>query len=142
MTFNNINFVENSIEQGGLRTKGVFKQSSEANPLISIITVVLNGENNLEESINSLHKQNYKNIEHIVIDGGSSDKTISIIKKYENKIDYWCQKKDKGIYDAFNTGMKLAKGDYLGFLKIGTAEQASPYITLLANGFNFTVILW
>ena len=62
MTFNNINFIENPIEQGGLRTKGIFKESSEENPLISIITVVLNGENNLEESINSLHKQNYKNI--------------------------------------------------------------------------------
>ena len=70
----------------------------------------------MEECINSLHKQNYRNIEHIIIDGGSSDKTIEIIKKYENKIDYWCQKKDKGIYDAFNIGMKLAKGDYLGFL--------------------------
>ena len=116
MTFDNINFVENPIEQGGLRTKGIFKESSESNPLITVITVVLNSENNLEECINSLHKQNYRNIEHIIIDGGSSDKTIEIIKKYENKIDYWCQKKDKGIYDAFNIGMKLAKGDYLGFL--------------------------
>ena len=137
MTFNNINFVENSIEQGGLRTKGVFKQSSEANPLISIITVVLNGENNLEESINSLHKQNYKNIEHIIIDGGSSDKTIEIIKKYENKIDYWCQKKDKGIYDAFNTGMKLAKGDYLGFLNSDDIYTENAFEILLKYIKNY-----
>jgi|TARA_B100001093_G_scaffold262053_1_gene250467 glycosyltransferase involved in cell wall biosynthesis len=137
MTFNNINFVENPIEHGGLRTKGIFKQSSEVNPLISIITVVLNGENNLEESINSLHKQNYKNIEHIIIDGGSSDKTIEIIKKYENKIDYWCQKKDQGIYDAFNTGMKLAKGDYLGFLNSDDIYTENAFKILLTYIKNF-----
>ena len=137
MTFNNINFIENPIEQGGLRTKGIFKESSEENPLISIITVVLNGENNLEESINSLHKQNYKNIEHIIIDGVSSDKTIEIIKKYENKIDYWCQKKDKGIYDAFNTGMKLAKGDYLGFLNSDDVYTENAFEILLTYIKNY-----
>ena len=137
MTFNNINFIENPIEQGGLRTKGIFKESSEENPLISIITVVLNGENNLEESINSLLKQNYKNIEHIIIDGGSSDKTIEIIKKYENKIDYWCQKKDRGIYDAFNTGMKLAKGDYLGFLNSDDIYTDNAFEILLTYIKNY-----
>jgi len=114
--FKSISIAENVLEEGGLRTKNIFKNNKNDAPLISIITVVLNGEKYLEESILSLHGQKYKNYEHIIIDGGSTDKTLEIIKKYENKIDYWCQKKDKGIYDAFNLGMKLCRGDYLGFL--------------------------
>ena len=131
MTFNSIDFVENTVEHGGLRTKGVFKQSSKTKPLISVITVVLNGDKNIEGCINSLQNQNYKNFEHIVIDGGSSDKTKEIIKKYEDKIDYWCQKKDKGIYDAFNTGMKLAKGNYLGFLNSDDIYTENAFEILL-----------
>jgi len=114
--FKSISIAENVLEEGGLRTKNIFKNNKNDAPLISIITVVLNGEKYLEESILSLHGQKYNNYEHIIIDGGSTDKTLEIIKKYENKIDYWCQKKDKGIYDAFNLGMKLCRGDYLGFL--------------------------
>ncbi|MBD1156599.1 glycosyltransferase [Pelagibacterales bacterium SAG-MED20] len=102
--------------EGGLRTKNIFKKSEIDKPLITIITAVLNNEKYLEESILSLHNQKYDNYEHIILDGGSSDKTIDIIKKYEDKIDYWCTGRDKGIYDAFNNGMQLAKGDYIGFL--------------------------
>ena len=102
--------------EGGLRTKKIFKSSKTNKPLITIITAVYNNEIYLEECIKSLHNQKYDNFEHIVLDGGSTDKTLDIIKKYEDKIDYWCSKKDNGIYDAFNNGMRLAKGDYLGFL--------------------------
>ena len=102
--------------EGGLRTRNIFKKTEINKPLITVITVVLNNEKYLEECILSLHNQKYENYEHIIIDGGSSDDTINIIKKYENKIDYWCSGNDKGIYDAFNKGMQLAKGDYIGFL--------------------------
>ena len=84
--------------------------------MISIITVVLNGEKHIKECLESLHDQKFKDYEHIIIDGGSSDKTLDIIKNYDDKIEYWCQKKDKGIYDAFNIGMTLCKGEYIGFL--------------------------
>ncbi len=114
--FKNIDFAENVIEHGGVRVKKIFKESKKDNPLITIITTVLNGDKYLEESIESLHNQNYSNIEHIIIDAGSEDNSLNIIKKYDDKIDYWCQKKDKGIYDGFNLGMRLAKGDYIGFL--------------------------
>ena len=72
--------------QGGLRKKGIFKKSFPGEPLITIITATLNSEKYLEESIKSLHRQNYKNYEHIIIDGGSKDSTLDIIKKYDDNI--------------------------------------------------------
>ena len=115
-SFSNIEKLEDINIEGGLRTKNIFKKNNKNEPLITIITAVLNNEKYLEESILSLHNQKYENYEHIILDGGSSDKTIDIIKKYEDKIDYWCSGKDRGIYDAFNNGMKLARGEYIGFL--------------------------
>tara|TARA_B100001175_G_scaffold171046_1_gene145125 strand:- start:392 stop:1288 length:897 start_codon:yes stop_codon:yes gene_type:complete len=111
-------FVKNidKLNQGGLRTKGFFKHKSSKRPLITIITVVKNNEKYLEKTILSVLKQNYKNLEYLIIDGNSKDSTKKIIKKYDKFIDYWVSKKDKGIYDAFNTGLSLSNGDYIGFL--------------------------
>ena len=116
MSQNTYKILNDTKVEGGLRKTNIFKQSKKDQPLITVITAVFNNEKFLEESILSLHKQKYQNYEHIIIDGGSTDKTIDIIKKYEDKIDYWSSEADKGIYDAFNKGMKLAKGEYLGFL--------------------------
>ena len=114
--FNLIERIENPIYEGGQRLKGQIKISKIDKPLISLITVVKNGEKFLETAIESLNNQIYKNFEHIIVDGNSSDKTIEIIKRYDHKIDYWFSKNDNGIYDGFNNGMKLVKGKYLGFL--------------------------
>ena len=100
--------------QGGLRTKGTIKKKNSF--LISIVTVTLNSEKYIEETIQSVLNQKNKNFEYIIIDGGSSDKTINIIKKYENKIDYWVSEPDKGLYDAFNKGLTLVTGDVVGFI--------------------------
>ena len=102
--------------EGGLRKLGHFKKSSKENPLITIITVVYNGEKFFEKTIQSIINQSYKNIEYIIVDGGSTDHSIEIIKKYENKIDYWVSENDEGIYDAMNKGIILSKGDYIGFV--------------------------
>jgi len=89
------------------------------NPLISIITIVYNGEKYLEETIQSVINQTYDNIEYIIIDGGSTDETIDIIKKYEDKIDYWVSERDGGIYDAMNKGIKIASGSWVNFMNAG-----------------------
>ena len=102
--------------EGGLRTKSYFKKSYEDKPLISIITVVYNGEKYLEETILSVINQTYDNVEYIIIDGGSTDGTLDIIKKYEEKIDYWVSEKDKGIYDAMNKGVTLCSGEIIGIV--------------------------
>jgi glycosyltransferase involved in cell wall biosynthesis len=83
---------------------------------ISIITVVYNGEKHLEQTIQSVINQTYTNIEYIIIDGGSTDGTVDIIKKYEDKISYWISEKDNGIYDAMNKGLAVATGDIIGLL--------------------------
>tara|TARA_X000000950_G_scaffold55108_1_gene65934 strand:- start:5246 stop:6091 length:846 start_codon:yes stop_codon:yes gene_type:complete len=98
--------------EGGKRKKNILKKK----PLFSIITVVYNGDKFLEKTICSVINQSYKNFEYIIIDGGSTDKSLKIIKKYEKKIDYWVSEKDNGIYDAFNKGMIVSKGEFIGFI--------------------------
>jgi glycosyltransferase involved in cell wall biosynthesis len=102
--------------EGGLRTNGYFKKSFNDKPLISIITVVFNGQKYLEQTIQSVLNQSYDNVEYIIIDGGSTDGTLDIIRKYEHAIDYWVSEPDKGIYDAMNKGIDLFTGDWLYYL--------------------------
>jgi len=85
-------------------------------PLISIITVVYNGEKYLEQTIKSVVGQTYTNIEYLIVDGGSTDGTLDIIKKYEVQIANWVSEPDKGLYDAMNKGIGLAKGEIIGMI--------------------------
>jgi len=87
--------------------------------LFSIVTVVYNGEQYLEDTILSIVNQHYENIEYIIIDGGSSDSTVDIIKKYEDQISYWVSEKDNGIYDAMNKGILVASGSFINFMNAG-----------------------
>lgn len=117
--------------EGGLRTKGYFKDgicsTAEANfidrsvlarqdPLITVITVVFNGAETLEQTILSVIKQSCDNVEYLIIDGGSTDGTLDIIRKYEHAIDYWVSEPDGGIYEAWNKAAGLSLGDWCIFL--------------------------
>ena len=83
---------------------------------VSIITVCLNSEKTIERTIKSVINQTYSNIEYIIIDGKSTDRTLAIIDKYKDKISILVSKKDEGIYDAMNNGLKLAPGELIGII--------------------------
>ncbi|MBW4419336.1 MAG: glycosyltransferase [Myxacorys californica WJT36-NPBG1] len=106
-------------QEGGLRTKGIFKHSCEEKPLISIITVVFNGEKHFEQTIQSVINQTYSNLEFIIVDGRSTDNTLALIEQYEHYIDYWISEPDSGIYAAMNKGMSFALGDFVNFMNVG-----------------------
>ncbi len=83
---------------------------------LSLITVTFNCENTLEDTFRSVQEQQCEDLEYIVIDGGSTDRTVEIIEKYDDIITFWSSSPDEGIYDAMNKGLKKATGDYVGFL--------------------------
>jgi glycosyltransferase involved in cell wall biosynthesis len=105
------------------------------NPLISVVTVVYNGVATLEQTMLSVINQTYKNIEYIIIDGGSTDGTIDIIKKYENHLAYWVSEPDKGIYDAMNKGINRAKGDLIGIINSDDWYENGT-INIIANYYG------
>ena len=105
-------------------------------PLISIITVVFNGEKKLEKTILSVINQTYDNLEYIVIDGSSKDGTIDIVKKYEDKINYWVSEKDSGIYEAMNKGILASKGDYINFMNAGDFFTRKNLVSEVVNILN------
>ena len=105
-------------------------------PLISVVTVVLNNVNLLEETILSIINQTYKNIEYLLIDGGSVDGTLKIIQKYEEEIDFWVSEPDKGIYDAMNKALKIAKGDFLIFMNSGDILYSDDTLSRFANSIS------
>ncbi len=104
-------------------------------PLISIITVVYNGEKYFEQTILSVINQTYKNIEYIIIDGGSTDGSIDIIKKYKDNISYWISEPDKGLYDAMNKGIKIAKGELIGMINSDDWYEQDA-LEIMANAYR------
>lgn len=102
-------------------------------PQFSIITVVYNDAANLEKTIKSVINQTYHNFEYIVIDGGSKDNTMSVIRKYEQHINTWKSEPDKGIYDAMNKGIKCAKGKFINFLNAGDIYYSPDVLKLVAD---------
>lgn len=104
-------------------------------PLVSIITVVFNGEKYLEQTIQSVINQTYNNIEYIIIDGGSSDDTLNIVRKYNNDISLWISEPDKGLYDAMNKGIKFAKGELIGIINSDDWYELDA-VTLVVDAFN------
>ncbi|MCF8127338.1 MAG: glycosyltransferase [Deltaproteobacteria bacterium] len=90
-------------------------------PLISIITVTYNAASQLEESIWGVKSQTYPNREHIVIDGGSKDGTLDILKENDPWLGYWVSENDNGIYDAMDKGIEVCSGDWVYFLGVDDA---------------------
>lgn len=106
-----------------------------SSPLFSIITPVLNNKEGIIKTIDSLKIQEFKDFEHIIIDGGSTDGTLEVIKKEKN-ITKWISEKDKGIYDAINKGLKISKGKYINTINSGDYYYSSKSLNFIKKYFE------
>lgn len=104
--------------EGGARIKQVRRT---ADPKVSIVTVVYNGAATLERTVQSVLGQDLPGIEYIIVDGGSTDGTLDIIRRYEDRLAYWISEKDRGIYDAMNKGISLCTGEWIGLINADDA---------------------
>ncbi len=102
-------------------------------PRVSIVTVVYNRADTIERSICSVIDQKYKNVEHIIIDAGSDDGTLDVLKRYQNQIDYFVSEPDDGVYHAMNKGISLATGDYICILNADDFYDPSFIATITAK---------
>ena len=103
---------------------------------ISIITVCYNSGKTIEDTFKSVQSQSYKDIEYIVIDGGSKDNTLELINQYKEIIDYSVSEKDNGLYDAMNKGIEKATGDVIGFLNSDDLFCDDMAVEKVMNVFN------
>ena len=114
-------------------------QYKKRKPLISIITIVKNDEKKINKTIKSVLNQKFKDFEYIIIDGKSTDRTLEIVNKYKKKINKIVSRKDKNLWDAMNTGIKLSKGKIIGIINSGdiyypkTLKYVSNYFERFKN---------
>lgn len=106
---------------------------------VSIITVCFNSEKTIEDTLKSVASQTYKNIEFIVIDGKSTDKTNSIIELYKDSVSVHISEQDKGLYDAMNKGIKLATGDIVGIINSDDIFASNDSVAKLVAGFDDSI---
>ncbi|MEJ8811736.1 glycosyltransferase family 2 protein [Variovorax ureilyticus] len=99
--------------EGGLRTKGLVKSGTPDLPLVSYVTVVRNNVATLGRAIESVQRQSYPNVEHIVLDGASTDGTVELILRHADRLDYFVSEPDRGLYDAINKAVPLARGQLI-----------------------------
>ena len=128
--------VDHETKSGGKRMKGVLPQNSADRPLVTVVTAVFNGQPYLAGCLDSVLRQDYPNIEHIVLDGGSSDGTVDVLRQYEDRIAYWKSEPDKGVYDAWNKALAEAHGEWVCFLGVDDEflpGAVSAYMALAAK---------
>jgi glycosyltransferase involved in cell wall biosynthesis len=124
------------MKESAIADTGGLVDSPEDRPLVNVITVVRNGGKYLEHAIKSVLAQTYHHLEYIVIDGGSRDSSVDIIKRYSSYLAYWHSKPDKGVSHAYNLGLDQAKGDWILFLSADdyfldykVVEEMVPYLS-------------
>jgi glycosyltransferase involved in cell wall biosynthesis len=101
---------------GGRRFRGLTPFGCNAGPTVSVVTAVFNAQDSIATCIESVLQQDYPNIEYIVVDAVSTDGTIDVLRGYDDRIDIWISEPDNGIFDAWNKGLNLAKGEWIAFL--------------------------
>jgi hypothetical protein len=128
--------------QGGLRTQGIIKKNRQGLPLISIVTPILNGVNYAEQAIQSVINQSYPNVEYVIVDGGSTDGTLNILKEYEGELDYWVSEADRGLYHGMNKGWRLCRGEFVYYLGADDLLLDLPTQELINAQANSTEIVY
>jgi glycosyltransferase involved in cell wall biosynthesis len=111
-------------------------------PTISIVTPCYNSERYLEETILSVLQQNYPNIQYIIIDGGSTDKSVEIIKKYQDKLAYWISEKDNGLYDALQKGFARSTGEIMAWINADDLYHRNSFFIISELFTNFPQVNW
>ena len=111
-------------------------------PKISIITPTYNQVDYIEQTILSVLNQNYPNLEYLILDGGSNDGTLEIIKKYESKLSYWSTGKDEGMYDAIYKGLEKSTGDILAWINSDDIYLPNAFYTIAEIFSNFPDVSW
>ena len=106
--------------------------------LVSIITISYNASSTIEKTLQSVANQSYKNIEHIIVDGGSIDNTLEICNSFSH-VSKIISEPDKGVYDAFNKGLKLATGDVVGFLNADDIFYNDNSVQEIAKAFSESI---
>ena len=99
-------------------------QSSPEHPLVTVVTAVFDGQLHMADCLESVLGQDYPNIEHLVMDGGSADGTVDVLRQYDNSIALWKSEPDKGVYDAWNKALAQARGEWICFL--GADDEFLP----------------
>ncbi|UCS93975.1 glycosyltransferase [Echinicola marina] len=105
---------------------------------VSIITACYNAGSTLGNTIESVAAQDYPDIEYIIVDGGSQDNSLDIIKSHEDKIDHWISEPDEGLYDAMNKGIKMATGDVVGIINADDFYHRTDAVSKIVEGFSST----
>ena len=111
-------------------------------PKISIVTPNFNGETYLEQTIHSVLSQNYPNLEFIIIDGGSTDGSLEIIKKYESQLFYWVSEPDKGLYDAVQKGFDQSTGEIMAWINSDDLYHSKAFFTVAEIFGKFSKVNW
>jgi glycosyltransferase involved in cell wall biosynthesis len=108
--------LDSKATSGGTRLQHNVASATLVVPLITVITAVFNGQDCIADCIESVLHQDFPNVEHIILDGNSEDGTVAILRHYENKVALWLSEPDSGVYDAWNKGLEVARGEWIAFL--------------------------
>jgi putative colanic acid biosynthesis glycosyltransferase len=123
-----------SMRAGAKRSGRAARWSAKGLPLVSIITVALNAKEGLEHVIQEVMAQTYPHREHIIIDGGSTDGSVEVLTAYNQELGYWISEPDRGIYDAMDKGIAVARGAWLFFLGVDDAFYARDTLSSIFAG--------
>lgn len=122
-----------ALPMGGKRIRNANEQALATAPLVSIMTVVFNEKDTVEQTIQSVLHQTCDEVEYIIVDGGSRDGTLEVVNRYSQWIDYWCSEQDKGVYDALNHGVSLARGELIGAIHANDLYLPDTVETVVAH---------